>query len=76
MVLSGAGETGEELSEVLHMATKAEADLWEGPVCWIGHKGLDLLIAAKGLSFGVSTLEELEEKEQLPQPLTLALDTT
>ena len=58
------------------MATKAEADLWEGPVCWIGHKGLDLLIAAKGLSLGVSTLEELEEKEQLPQPLTLALDTT
>ena len=53
------------------MAIKTEADLWEGPVCWIGPKGLGLLMAAKGLPFGITTLDELEGQEELPQPLTL-----
>ena len=64
-------EQGHPIADALSLAFKVETDVWEGPTVSIGNRGLQMLMTALGLSFGITTVEEIKRQERLPSPLCL-----
>ena len=52
---------GEGQEDALQQALKVETDLWSGPICGVGPKGLRGVMTGRGVFFETHRLEELEE---------------